>query len=211
MKISTSALLFGALFCSSTAFAAIDLRLAEEVELIALNGEEMGTRLFKKSQHELDNGLNQIVVKVAKLVRQPNGEFEKFNSNPVVITFEASEQTITLKPDATVNTVADANQFNKKPHFSLAASSGTVKFEQELLPRGLGVTRDYEKEIARFNAQRNIPINKAFIDTQFSAKPSATAQQNVSKQASSLQAVQSQFLSLTEEERKQFLSWAVTQ
>ncbi|WP_158133212.1 DUF2057 family protein [Vibrio navarrensis] len=191
----------------------MQVNLSKDVELLAVNGEEIGLRLFSKSELQLEDGLNQFVVRASKLVRQANGEFEKFNSDPVIITFDAKDQKIQLSPQGDIATTTDADNFNKQPYFTLSSSSPNIQVEQELLPRGPGITRDYEKEIARFNAQRNITIDKASKESQFSEKQIDSTEKatSVGVKSNSLKVVKDQYLMLTEEERKQFLSWAVAQ
>ncbi|EMQ2875933.1 YccT family protein [Vibrio navarrensis] len=207
------ALLLVSTLCSGEALAAVQVNLSKDVELLAVNGEEIGLRLFSKSELQLEDGLNQFVVRASKLVRQANGEFEKFNSDPVIITFDAKDQKIQLSPQGDIATTTDADNFNKQPYFTLSSSSPNIQVEQELLPRGPGITRDYEKEIARFNAQRNITIDKASKESQFSEKQIDSTEKatSVGVKSNSLKVVKDQYLMLTEEERKQFLSWAVAQ
>lgn len=213
MNFRTSALLLVSTLCSGEALAAVQVNLSKDVELLAVNGEEIGLRLFSKSELQLEDGLNQFVVRASKLVRQANGEFEKFNSDPVIITFDAKDQKIQLSPQGDIATTTDADNFNKQPYFTLSSSSPNIQVEQELLPRGPGITRDYEKEIARFNAQRNITIDKASKESQFSEKQIDSTEKatSVGVKSNSLKVVKDQYLMLTEEERKQFLSWAVAQ
>lgn len=213
MNFRTSALLLVSTLCSGATLAAVQVNLSKDVELLAVNGEEIGLRLFSKSELQLEDGLNQLVVRTSKLVRQANGEFEKFNSDPVIITFDGKDQKILLSPQGDIATTTDADNFNKQPYFILSSSSNNVQVEQELLPRGPGITRDYEKEIARFNAQRNIPIGKASIESQFSEKQMDSTEKatSVDAKSNSLKMVKDQYLALTKEERKQFLSWAVAQ
>lgn len=212
MNFRTSALLLVSTLCSGATLAAVQVNLSKDVELLAVNGEEIGLRLFSKSELQLEDGLNQFVLRASKLVRQANGEFEKFNSDPVIITFNGKDQKIQLSLQGDIATTVDADHFNKQPYFTLSSSSH-VQVEQELLPRGPGITRDYEKEIARFNAQRNIPIGKASIESQFSEKQMDSTEKatSVGAKSNSLKMVKAQYLALTEEERKQFLSWAVAQ
>ncbi|EHA1126115.1 DUF2057 domain-containing protein [Vibrio navarrensis] len=213
MNFRTLALLLVSTLCSGEALAAVQVNLSKDVELLAVNGEEIGLRLFSKSELQLEDGLNQFVVRASKLVRQANGEFEKFNSDPVIITFDAKDQKIQLSPQGDIATTTDADNFNKQPYFTLSSSSPNIQVEQELLPRGPGITRDYEKEIARFNAQRNITIDKASKESQFSEKQIDSTEKatSVGVKSNSLKVVKDQYLMLTEEERKQFLSWAVAQ
>ncbi|MBE3654332.1 hypothetical protein BOO93_16930 [Vibrio navarrensis] len=213
MNFRTSALLLVSTVCSGAALAGVQVNLSKDVELLAVNGEEIGLRLFSKSELQLEDGLNQIVVRASKLVHQANGEFEKFNSDPVIITFDGKDQKIQLSPQGNIATTTDADNFNQQPYFTLSSSSPDVQVEQELLPRGPGMTRDYEKEIARFNAQRNIPIDKASMESQFSEKQKQATEEVMpaNVKSNSLKMVKAQYLALTEEERKQFLSWAVAQ
>lgn len=212
MNAIISGLLFSVLLSVSTAHAATNVNLGKDIQLIATNGEAVGIRLFSKRQLELDNGLNQVVVRVAKLVRQSNGEFEKFNSEPVVITFEAIDQSLSLDVNTTINTTADANEFNKAPKFLLTSQNQPIAFEQDILPRGAGITRDYEKEIVSYNSQRNIPIKKANIDSVFALDNVNTyTESGLNESSESLKMIKNKYKTLSDQEKKAFLSWAIHQ
>ncbi|MFL7865518.1 YccT family protein [Vibrio cincinnatiensis] len=212
MRFRTCALFLISMLCSGVAAAAVQVNLSKDVELLAVNGEAIGLRLIKKNTLKLDDGLNQCVVRISKLVRQMNGEFEKFNSDPVIITFKAQDQSIHLSPKEDISTSVDAEAFNQYPHFIIQSSVSGLKVEQELLPRGPGITRDYEKEIIRFNSQRNISLKKQSIESQFSEQQhSKNDIMPISEFSDGSHTLKEQFLTLSEEERKAFLSWAVSQ
>ncbi|NLS11609.1 DUF2057 domain-containing protein [Vibrio sp. SM6] len=223
--------MIGALALPCLASAQVTLELDDEISLIALNGEALGINFFAKNRYDLEDGINQAVVRVGKLVRKTNGEFEKFNSSPMIITFKASNETVMLLADDTIETVAQAEQFNKKPYITVQAESGNaIVTQQELLPPSEGITRDYEKEVKRYNAKRNIILKQKTIETEFSSPIIVTefsspiaeneepkAQTTLHKAtdaeltSATMNLLQQGYLTLNETQRKQFLSWAVAQ
>lgn len=190
------------------ALAGVEVNLGDSIDIIAYNGEEVGMRVSPLRHLELNNGTNQIAIRMSKLVQKSDGQFEKYNSPVSIVTFSAENQTITLSPAQKVKNVKDADSFSKSPIYTLN-TEGEIAVTQELLPRGSGLTRDYEKEIARYNSKRNIRFEKEIIHTPFSSKenltiPEYTDSPNINK-------IKQDFLSLPTLEQKEFLKWAVSQ
>ncbi|MCR9421480.1 DUF2057 domain-containing protein [Vibrio sp. RM-69-4] len=200
MKIWLKALMLSAIVVPFSSLAKVEVRLSDDVNILAVNGEEIGFRVNKLSKLELDNGVNQLVVRVAKLVSK-YGEFEKFNSHPVVITFEAEDQTLDIGIEETVNTVVQAEAFNQKPIF-IIRSSKNIEYKQDKLPRLDGITRDYNKEIIMYNRQNNIKL----------ATDASIADANVDFQneikSKPVEMVQYWFAEADVNDRKIFENWA---
>lgn len=196
--------------CSLNTMAAVDVALGDNVDLVAFNGEAVGIRVTPLKSLELENGINQIAVKVSKLVTDPQGQYEKFNSEISIITFEAQDQTVDVKILADIKTRNDAETFNSKPVYDIK-SNKNMQSQQDILAKGPGFTRDYEKEIIRYNQKRNIELNSIVIDTPFSA-PVVNSKQNETPPVNiGVSELKSNFSQLNAAQKKEFLMWAVSQ
>ena len=104
---------------SCTAMSAVNIDLHRDIEPIVVNGEKLGFFINKESVLNLDDGLNQMVVSVAKLVQNQYGEREKFNSKPFIITFEASDADLELLLPTTFTKIEAAKKFDRSPTYIL--------------------------------------------------------------------------------------------
>lgn len=196
--------------CSLNTMAAVDVALGDNVDLVAFNGEAVGIRVTPLKSLELENGINQIAVKVSKLVTDPQGQYEKFNSEISIITFEAQDQTVDVKILADIKTRNDAETFNSKPVYDIK-SNKNMQSQQDILAKGPGFTRDYEKEIIRYNQKRNIELKSIVIDTPFSAPVVNSKQNETSPVNIGVSELKSNFSQLNAAQKKEFLMWAVSQ
>ncbi len=156
MKSFKILLLAGLVGASFQAAAEVKIRLNQDIKPLVINGEEIGFSLGKKDEFTFDNGQNQVVVQVSKLV-ESRGEYEKFNSKPVVITFNAANTELTVSSDGTLKTTEDSKIFDKAPKVVVKDSTGkSVSTQQSMLEASNGLTRDYEKEVAAYNKKHQI-------------------------------------------------------
>ena len=83
----------------------------------------------------------------------------------------------------------------------LDESSHQLEVTQAVLPRGNGLTRDYESELERFNQKQN---------TQF-AKQTANQSSTIKMQSpeNAILLLKADFLRLSADEQKDFIQWAV--
>lgn len=158
MKRSIKTILALGAFLPFFSAADVNLTLHKDVEALIVNGESVPMKIIEKKQFSFPNGTIQLVVRVSKLV-QSESEFEKFKTDPLVITFDAKD--VDLSIEATRNIVAkrQIKDFEQNPSFLLVTNKGeTIASEQVLLPEGVGLVRDHEKELAKFNQKRGIVI-----------------------------------------------------
>lgn len=157
IKILAIASLFG---CSAT-MAEVNLELDPDIHVIAINGESLGFTLMKKGNLELKNGTNQLVVRIEKLITSEYGEKEKYNSVPVIMTFDVSDLNVQLSASKNIKYIKESVLFNKDPRFILKESQAKTELlvKQNILPSAGGFTRDYELEIARYNVKNNIALS----------------------------------------------------
>lgn len=189
------------------AFANVEVSLGDSIDIIASNGEEVGMRINPIHHLELDSGTNQIAIRVSKLIQKPDGQFEKYNSPVSILTFSADDQKIVVLPSQNIKNKEDADAFTKAPNYTLT-TEGEITVTQDILPRGNGFTRDYEKEIARYNSKREIYFEKSVINTPFSSKKES---KKVTVANSDTKKLKEDFLELSVQQQKEFLKWAVSQ
>ncbi|KQB10480.1 YccT family protein [Vibrio metoecus] len=209
MKNWPKMLLCSAALLPFSVHAAVDIKLAEEISPIVVNGDEVGIRINKLSDVTLDNGTHQLVVRVSKLVMGQSG-YEKFNSNPLVLTFSANNQNLTLAPDKSINTLAEAKAFDAEPKLTLTdvSTSKPIEVLQAELPRLQGITRDYLKELSAYNKKNNLlPVEQAVPQTAVLVVPA----QEVAKAdngPTSVSMIQYLFGEANAAERQEFANWA---
>ncbi|MCE0556186.1 DUF2057 domain-containing protein [Motilimonas sp. E26] len=156
MRIWLKMVTVGLLTVSFSSLAKVEVNLKDDVNVLVINGEEVGFRLKKLSTLQLDNGFNQIVVRVAKLVTR-YGEYEKFNSDPVVISFNAADQKLDVGVEDSINTVEQAEAFNQNSAFIIQSAKG-IDYKQDKLPLLGGISRDYAKELNAYNRKNDITV-----------------------------------------------------
>ena len=157
-------LLVSAIFSSCHVYANVDIKLHNDLEYLIVNGERVGLIVSKSGSKELDNGVNQIVVRVSKLIGK-NAEFEKFNSEPIVLTFNASDVKLSVNPDRIIKRVDTVGDFDKKPSVTVINSKGEkVDVHQGLLKYQGGFSRDFVKELAVYNKDHNYQFGFVTID-----------------------------------------------
>ncbi len=194
MKHTINTLLGAISLLPSMVFADVTVSLHRDVEAIVVAGEELPLTVKKKSRFILPDGENQLVVRVSKLVEK-GSEFDKFRSDPLVINFTGFNSEITISPSRMIRLERDIKDFKTNPSVILEnQDKERIAAAQEILPRGAGLTRDYAKELAKFNAKSDYS--------------ESTAEQVVPKQHSVI-LLKADFLRLDENERKDFLKWAI--
>ncbi|BCL68862.1 UPF0319 protein [Vibrio nigripulchritudo] len=211
MKLLYKVLTASAVLLSLQAQADVKVNLHRDLAPVVVDGEEVGFSLGKKSQLVLKNGKNQIVVRVSKLVAK-QGEHEKFNSEPMVVTFEASNTELTLNPTRVITRIEQVGSFEDNPEVEMFDKNGrSYTIEQGLLKRGSGLTRDYERELAKFNQKNGIEIAAVAAASNTVSTPKNAKISSNKHSSTTLSGLKSDFTKLTAEEKKEFLMWAVGQ
>ncbi|MCC4798978.1 VvgS protein [Enterovibrio norvegicus] len=230
-QILKSVLVVGALV-PFVANAEVNVTLHKDVEAVVVNGEELPITVMGKSQFSLENGTNQLVIRLSKLIAT-GSEYEKFKSDPLVVTFTSEDKEIMIEPTRQIMREAQVKDFKQSPSFTMTDQSGkTVSSQQNVLPQGPGFLRDYEKELARFNEKQGVVLGGAALTASAVANAAeASAPSNVQKTSeptviapqkqvsiqpaqgvspeNSIILMQADFLRMNPETQKQFLQWAV--
>ena len=228
MKFGKVTLLATSLFFAYGANAAVEVTFAPDVETIIVNGDKTLNLLEKTEDLRLDNGLNQIVVRVSKLI-QGQGDLEKYRSEPLVITFTADDQKFNIKPDVRIINSIDVSNFNVKPSMKLVTENGsTIDAKIDVLPKnqigdsGSMFGRNYLKDLAYYNQAQGYAFAGQAPIVELKQEPkqlvkieSKVVQPIAVVQPTKLVAAEHElkniYSQLTPQQRKAFLGWAVTQ
>ncbi|MEX0333509.1 DUF2057 family protein [Vibrio tubiashii] len=156
MKVMKTLLLVGAVITSFAPKAEVELEFHRDISPILVDGDEIGYSLFSQKNYTIPNGVNQVVLRVSKLVER-QGEREKYNSDAFVFTFKESDKQLFIEPGTKIVRTEQADKFNESPQFIVKDANGRkVDFDYAVLPASDGLTRDYERELAKFN-DKNYP------------------------------------------------------
>lgn len=145
-------------------------------------------------QLQLAVGNNQLAVTIGQIVYE-DGKRRKFDSELLVLTFNATQNqslSLSYKPFRTID---DAKAFSVSPQLSLFDSSGqSVEYELvQLRKNGLQGFRDYERELADYNAQH------AFKGQIAEDKSGVIVEKNLYQT----------FSGMTREQQQAFMQWAM--
>ena len=199
--------------------SAVDIQLSPDIEVAVVNGESSFSFFGQDDQLQLNNGLNQLVVRVSKLI-QGQGDLEKYRSEPMIITFDTTDTAINIQPGQRILNSVDANNYDDDPKLKVFDKSGSpINAKFDLLKRegkfdsSALFSRNYLKDVAIYNKKNGYSfvqsaIEPEIIQTANIATLEVKPKKMVKTQDGSLQ---SQYLNLTTEQRKAFLQWAIIQ
>lgn len=163
------------MFCQSS-FAA-SLQLPNNAKTVLVNGVAT-----EQQQVALDintpQGLQQIAFRYHARFRD-QGSQHSFSSDVIILRFAASDQDYQLSLPS-IRSQSNATQFNQQPQITLTNQAGqAIEFTQDkLMKSGLQIGRDFETEIAKYNASGAIA---AWNAASVALKPTATTNTNVSE------------------------------
>ncbi|WP_253277723.1 YccT family protein [Vibrio vulnificus] len=198
-----------ALLAANSVRADVVVHVHRDVAPLVVNGDGVGYSLTKKNKIVLQDGKNQLAVRVEKLIPNNLGEFEKFNSQVSIVTFDSYNIELTVEPGYTLTKKEQADKFNTNPTFVLKDNSGNiVPSIQELLPNGGGFTRDYETEVSKYNKKNSIVLTSSEIPSSEVEKAEPTKAEATSTEEKGVEMVQYWYEKASNEDKKQFASLA---
>ncbi len=140
---------------------------------------------------------------------QHQGAFEKFNSKPLVLTFNATDVDLVITPTRIISSRNKINGFDKKPAVKIENMAGEkIDFHQAILPAGSGISRDYEKEVAKYNQKNNFKISLSAPEDVYltDVNGKKTIVPVVIKKASKM--IETLYVKASSVEKEQFTDWA---
>ncbi|WEM41658.1 DUF2057 family protein [Photobacterium sp. DA100] len=210
-----------ALLSAGIANAAVEVSFDKDLELLVANGEAMGKLAMSPETITLENGPNQLVVRLSKLVSY-SGEYKKFRSEPVVVTFDVADTELLVKPSRHIVREQHINGFDKNPSMKIdQAGKSFDAFHQGILLRSSGMMRDHVKELEEYNIAQGFvaedPRPKLEMKTTSgkAVVPAAVVKVGESNATANgdnaLILLQADYLRLPIEQKQAFLRWAQSQ
>jgi uncharacterized protein YccT (UPF0319 family) len=207
-------LLAGLMLAPTLAYSAVNLNVPVDVQMLTVNGQDVGFSSLgfdHKESVTLNDGVNQVVFRISKVVADGGNKGTKYTSVPMVATFDSSDSNLFIKVPKLI-TLSQGSQFNDKPSFSITDGNQVVSgLEKGKINAGLKFYADIVAEVERFNRSDEPASLKNFQV----AKPAAATTTTVTATTTSYSAspdiekFKQDFAKFSKEEKQAFLSWAI--
>lgn len=187
------------LLMSWGASAQVTILTDNRIELLAVN-TEINPILEKGENLKINNGINQLLVRVTAIV-DGNGGKSKFVSSPIVLKFDAKDQVLELKTPFPIRDENAVRKFEKAP--TLSVTSGGEDFDvikDVIIDNEFSFFKDYDKLLEKYNLTNSI--------ASINGKP-VIIESAVTSKAGVSPTIQSQFLLMSAEEQQAFMQWAM--
>ncbi|MFC1503268.1 DUF2057 domain-containing protein [Pseudomonadota bacterium] len=189
--------------------ADVTLELPKEVTLLSVNGKEgkNGLLEFVSSSPDhikLPNGRNQIVYDVRKVYNKGSSQAKKYQSPPIILSFNSIDSTITMKTPQ-LATLESARKFDKNLTISLTNESDTpIEHANDQLPiDGFSINKNYSQLLDSYNKSQT-PAVKSVTNSVTNNKTT-----NKEDRLSKLTILQDVFTQMDQKEKQEFLTWAI--
>lgn len=206
-----STIFLGACLVSSSALADVIIDLPKDVQILVVNGEDAGYSSFGfdyKENLTLNDGLNQVVFRVSKVVIESGNKSTKFKSKPLVATFDSqnSHLAITLP---NIKNLQAGYDFDSDPSFDLVAKKGQLDYFEKGQLRTLSTFgADFVQATANFNKSSEKASVANFSQQQVVTEVKREGNVKIAQSTSDDQ-LKLLFLNKTPQEKQDFLSWAI--
>lgn len=214
MKLAHIAFVIGAVFASQTAFAGT-ITGSPNVNFLAFDGQ----KIKKNASLQVnDSEQHQVVVEVSSIY-QSGSDDQFFESQPIVVTFNGSQEDIKILAPNLQNSTA-VSQFKKAPQLQVQTVSGQpLAYKMDYLKGGEGFlpNANINENLANYNAGKNIASVAKFSVVSMAAIMSTTNNKatkgKVMVQGENIaeQQLQYWFQQADKETQKRFLDWAKKQ
>ncbi|NVC63739.1 DUF2057 domain-containing protein [Vibrio sp. 05-20-BW147] len=201
--------LFSVLLLSAApALADISIDIPRGVQLLTVNGEDAGYSSLGFDYQDnltLKDGVNQIVFRLANIVRESGGQKTKFKSEPLVATFDAENTKLVLKVPK-IETFDQGMKFNNSPTFQLIDSENIEppSLKKGQISIGFKLMPDMVHEVEKYNMSKEIASLKNFSSSKNTTSGSET------ESSSSYEVLRNAYENATLEEKRKFLTWAIS-
>lgn len=206
--IMTAALLV----MSSMAYAQVTIHTDNRVEILAVNQQINQIPKKAKGDLKIANGQNQVLLRVTAMV-DGNGGKKKFNSHPIVVTFDAKNETLLFETPFAIRDQRGVSKFEKNPTVKVTRNGQPVPFVlEQITNQSFALIHDYDAMLEEYNLAGGIAA--IWLDLSPKSTPTSNANKNSPQkvnEGNKLQStrIQGDFLSMTPEQRQEFISWAV--
>ncbi|NOH81324.1 DUF2057 domain-containing protein [Vibrio sp. RE86] len=194
---------------STLASAQVTIQTDNRVDILAVNQEINTTPKKAKGDLKIENGVNQLLIRVTAMV-DGNGGKKKFNSLPMVVKFEANNQTLKFETPFAIRDERGVRKFEKQPTVKVTSNGNDVPVEIELVyDQTFALIKDYDEMLEQYNLAGGVA---AINVVEPAIQPTSDQRQSANKTQSSSavsKGIQGEFLQMTPAQRQEFISWAV--
>ncbi|MCW8908907.1 MAG: DUF2057 domain-containing protein [Sedimenticola sp.] len=198
--------------------AEIDLRLADGVRLLALDGKEVDSDklLGAESRYQLDNGTHQLLVEYEVELVSSGDEVELETSDSFILLLTSSDQLLRLGAPK-IGSRHEFKTFDRRGDWRLHDASGSAhpfKLDR-LVKEGFQLGRDYERELELYNSSGSVAAYRPIPQRVFTTSSQAVhrnSDQPAGRGSASGQALVRQMLlywynQADPDTRRQFNAW----
>ncbi|MGD8117779.1 MULTISPECIES: DUF2057 family protein [unclassified Vibrio] len=197
------------LLMCSMAHAQVTIHTDSRIEILAVNQQLNQIPKKAKGDLKIANGHNQILLRVTAMV-DGNGGKKKFNSHPMVVTFDAQNETLLFETPFAIRDQRGVSKFEKSPTVKVTSNGQSVQIVMDqIVNQSFALIHDYDAMLNDYNLAGGIAaISVTPTEPNIKASSASVASVNVDQKVQS-KLIQRDFLSMTPSERQEFISWAV--
>ena len=206
-------LLAGLMLAPTLAYSSVTLNVPVDIQMLTVNGQDVGFSSFGFDHKEtvtLDDGVNQVVFRISKVVADGGSKGTKYTSIPMVATFESSDSNLFIEVPK-LTTLSQGSQFNDEPTFSITDGNQPIPgLRKGKINAGLKFFADIVAEVERFNRSDEPASLKHFQIDQPAKTTIAVAATTASySESPDIEKFKKDFANFSKEEKQAFLSWAI--
>lgn len=184
--------------------AEVQVNFDRGVEILAVGKHEYTPSILSSTDgFPLSNGISQLLVRVTSLVNR-NGTKEKYVSQPFVMKFMASDTELVVSAPFTIRDDRGVRKFESQPHVLLTQNGESYPFKSEvIISSEFSLFKNYNELLEKYNQLEEVAsLSVTDIKTEI-------ADINDSDPEIKSIDLQGDFLSMSIEDRQEFISWAV--
>ncbi|MFM2590657.1 DUF2057 family protein [Vibrio sp. TBV020] len=194
---------------STLANAQVTIQTDNRVDILAVNQEINAIPKKAKGDLKIENGVNQLLIRVTAMV-DGNGGKSKFNSFPMVVKFEANDQTLKFETPFAIRDERGVRKFEKQPTVKVTSNGKDVPAETDLIyDQTFALIKDYDEMLEQYNLAGGVAaivMTESTVQVTPKKTQSKTSVQSVPVSSSD---IKGEFLEMTPAQRQEFISWAV--
>lgn len=194
---------------SFIASAEVTIQTDSRVEILAVNQEINAVANRGAGDLKIKDGENQLLLRVTALV-DGNGGKRKFNSLPMVIKFTAQDETLKLETPFAIRDERAVRAFEKSPSVKVTSNGHALDMETDIIfDQTFALIKDYDAMLAGYNKAGGVaaisPKSMTVVSTPVEVAQAPTVAKAIDEKVS----LKADFLSMSPEQRQEFISWAV--
>lgn len=190
---------------------AIDVEVGDNIELMVVNGKEVGSLMTPAKQLDLPKGKHQLVIRYnASLKDGSRNKF--FTSRPYIFEADIQQATVISLPKMKRYTQVESH-FQRGPQWTFEYQDGVsepVKYEK-LVGSGFSPYSDMEGLVAEYNQEKGISFTNNQFEKLTDVAVSVSESGEVSINGDATTQLKLWYTKATAEERKAFKLWMIEQ